>query len=161
MEFDLTENEEQEKIPTNESEDEEEEVEEEEVTREEEEDGEDDDHSKPQNKITKIINKQKKKINKQKEKVKNYFLIKLQVLIFVCLAILVLSWGQVENLMNWLAGQEEVTITSKTTDNGCYEIVVSDGNKYCTDLESYEMASEGYNYMLVEFETYYKLRMVR
>lgn len=133
------------------------------LDEDEDDDGDDDSEEsqdgKAQSKLTKTINKTKKKVAKKKDRIRQEFLNKLQILIFILGVILVLSWSALDGVFIWLSGQEKVLIEHKTTDNGCYEIV-HEGNSYCVDEESYNLAEVGYEYLMDEWDYHYVLRSV-
>ena len=109
-------------------------------------------------KVAKDYRKKKRKAKKRKtliyQKAKDF----QQVLILGFLVLVVLMWGTIEGILHWLAGQEEITIVSKTIDNGCYEIITSDNESYCVDQASYDLAQPKGNYLLEEYEHYHIIR---
>ena len=88
--------------------------------------------------------------------------LKLQTALLVVLfVILYFTWGLIESVLKWISGVDEVTVLNKTIDNGCYEIFVKEDTKsYCVDLESYNLAVEGQQYRLVEYQYYHVLEVI-
>lgn len=123
------------------------------------EEGEQEEHT--GNKLTKAIKAKKSAAKKLKDSAKQKVVNKLQVLIAIGLVVLVIGWSKFEDFTYWVSGVEEVTVVSKTTEHGCWEITDSSGDSYCVDEESYNTSYEGTNYLLDDKMSPYKLRTVR
>lgn len=118
------------------------------------------DENSSDSKVIKAIKKKTSSVKKAQKAIKQKLILKLQIIIAVAIVIVVVMWGQAERFLHWASGLEEIQITQKTTDNGCYEILTADSSSYCIDQESYDMAAEGFNYLIEETQYSFRLRMV-
>ena len=139
---------------------EDEELEEDDVEEEEEEDSSDDKSLKSlvkKNKVVKKYKKSKRKVTKLHKLFKGKLIAFKEILLFCLLILVVLFWGFIKGVLNWLSGQEMITVLGKSTESGCYEIVTKD-SRYCVDEISYDLAEVGKDYLLEEYEYHYILR---
>lgn len=120
-----------------------------------------DEGSSSDSKIVRAIKKKTSSARKAQQAIKQKVLLKLQIIVALAIVVIVVMWAQIENFLQWASGSEEIAITEKSTDNGCYEIITSVGESYCVEKESYEMATEGYNYLIEETQYSFRLRMVK
>lgn len=109
-------------------------------------------------KLGKELLKTKRKTKKTKKYVHTKFKSLKQLLILVFIVIVVLMWSTVESILHWLAGQDQINIVSKTTENGCYEIVTDENESYCVDEASYNLVDTQGIYLVEKYQYHYKLR---
>ena len=111
-------------------------------------------------KAGKFINKHKNKAKRSMNKAKQKLMIQLQFVLLILFAIVFFSWGTVEKVTTFLSGFKEVTIVSKTIDNGCYEIIIQTQESYCLDKNSYKLAEAGNTYHLEKMQYHHSLRVI-
>lgn len=126
-----------------------------------EEEGEEEEENSSDSKLVKEIKKKQKAVTKAKKKVKEQVISKLQVILGVIILAAILMWGGIQNVLHWVSGQTEITIAEKTTSNGCLEVITSENESFCVDQPSYDLAQEGHDYLLEEYQYSYILRTVK
>ncbi|MFF2798096.1 hypothetical protein [Lysinibacillus xylanilyticus] len=152
----MTENGQENKLESDELDEEQEEYEERREQGEEDYEEDSSDH-----KIVREYKKRKSAAKKIKTTVKNKLLAKVQVLIAVGILLLIVMWDKVEDVLHWVAGQEEITVVEKSTNRGCFEITTQKQESYCVDEGSYNLATKGNQYLIEEYQYSYKLRAVK
>lgn len=119
------------------------------------------DENSSDSKVVRAIKKKTSSIRKVQKVAKQKVLMKLQIIIAIGIVVLVVMWGKAEDFLHWASGLEEVTITEKAVESGCHKITTSIGETYCIDPDSYNLAVEGYNYLIEETQYSFKLRTVQ